>query len=310
MSSVLHLTAMIAPDEAREEIFKYLELPLNSIPFPQFEDDAVSYANSVWYNKNSISSESFESIKKYGSILPFPIPGAKDIINQYCKRKTHGHISQVISNDLDPLTMFVLINVVYFEGKWKEPFKPNGKMAFHGKTKDLVVDRMELHSRLKISEDEKMVLIPFRKDYEMLIYIGDIPTSEAEIFSSMISNLKLEKVILNMPKFSVDSFYDFDEELSKLKIYKENILPGGSKISHTYQLAKIVVDEKGVTASAATTEYAIGLGIFSPRIYMITVNNPFHYFIIKKNSNVILFAGKINDLGEESQNVPPDCFIY
>ena len=42
-------------------------------------------------------------------------------INAWCNEKTHGKIPKILDS-LPPTTLMILLNVVYFKGKWKEEF--------------------------------------------------------------------------------------------------------------------------------------------------------------------------------------------
>ncbi|GFX37189.1 serpin B8 [Trichonephila clavipes] len=42
-------------------------------------------------------------------------------INDWAEKKTHGTIKKIL-DQLDPSTNMVLLNAVYFKGKWKIPF--------------------------------------------------------------------------------------------------------------------------------------------------------------------------------------------
>ncbi|GFS65685.1 serpin B8, partial [Nephila pilipes] len=44
-------------------------------------------------------------------------------INDWVKEKTNGKIEKLL-DQLNPSTLLVLLNAVYFKGKWKEPFDP------------------------------------------------------------------------------------------------------------------------------------------------------------------------------------------
>lgn len=44
-------------------------------------------------------------------------------INNWCANKTHGLISQVLDH-LDPYTVMVLVNAIYFKGIWTKQFEP------------------------------------------------------------------------------------------------------------------------------------------------------------------------------------------
>lgn len=45
------------------------------------------------------------------------------VVNRWVEEKTRGMIRKVIEN-VDPMTAMVLLNAVYFKGRWKIPFHP------------------------------------------------------------------------------------------------------------------------------------------------------------------------------------------
>ena len=44
-------------------------------------------------------------------------------VNDWCKNKTHGKIDKIL-NELDPNTLMILLNAVYFKGEWASKFMP------------------------------------------------------------------------------------------------------------------------------------------------------------------------------------------
>jgi serpin B len=54
--------------------------------------------------------------------LDFNSSAATDAINAWVSHQTHGKISHII-NSLDPLAGLVLVNAIYFSGRWHLPFK-------------------------------------------------------------------------------------------------------------------------------------------------------------------------------------------
>ena len=45
-------------------------------------------------------------------------------VNDWCAEKTHGKITEIL-DELDPATVMLLLNAVYFKGDWEYPFNPD-----------------------------------------------------------------------------------------------------------------------------------------------------------------------------------------
>ena len=44
-----------------------------------------------------------------------------ELVNEWCSKHTYGKIKKIIE-ELKPLTVMILINVIYFKGKWMNKF--------------------------------------------------------------------------------------------------------------------------------------------------------------------------------------------
>ncbi|KAH0785092.1 serpin family protein [Histomonas meleagridis] len=296
-SHTLQLVAMLAPQDIREETFLYLKY-IGKHPSTQLNDEIFTSADSLWYNSTINFPERFiDIIEEYGSIHPFTIPGSMDEINGYIKEKTHGSIPAILHDELDPDTSLLAINASYFEGEWEKPFESMNKtVVFHGKTRDSTPPMMRINSTsgIQASSDEKSVFIPFKNGYAMFVCMTDFPLFNSRSFCVAVDSLHSGKVRLEMPKFSVNSFYKFDNELNNLRIKNEICLPGNSYLNEVLQCAKIDVNEKGAVAAAGTV--CIAFPKAKQKIYNVVVDKPFHFFIIHEDSKMILFAGQVNDL--------------
>lgn len=94
-------------------------------PDPQVQ---LNIANSLWGRRGLTFKAAFlENNRKFFGAglkeLNFADPRAPGIINAWVSQETQGHIQEVIKR-IDPADMLLLINAIYFKGKWARPFDP------------------------------------------------------------------------------------------------------------------------------------------------------------------------------------------
>ncbi len=89
-------------------------------------------ANSLWLNQNFHLEPTFltPTQKFYAANVTnadFQSPATVSDINQWVDENTQGKIGPVVQT-LNPLTVLLIINAIYFKGKWEKPFnKENTK---------------------------------------------------------------------------------------------------------------------------------------------------------------------------------------
>ena len=59
------------------------------------------------------------------------LPSSHHQINEYTTEKTNGFISNFLDDPIDPLTVAILVNAVYFKACWTEKFDKS--KSVHGK---------------------------------------------------------------------------------------------------------------------------------------------------------------------------------
>ncbi|HYG56871.1 MAG TPA: serpin family protein, partial [Symbiobacteriaceae bacterium] len=94
-----------------------------SNPDPKVE---LSIANSIWYQQGYKVNPGFlaatgDFYKAEVAPVDFASPTAGPTINRWVSDATRGKIPKVIG-ETDPLDRMYLVNAIYFNGKWKEPF--------------------------------------------------------------------------------------------------------------------------------------------------------------------------------------------
>ncbi|XP_015205558.1 alpha-1-antitrypsin homolog [Lepisosteus oculatus] len=237
---------------------------------------------------------------------------AKQTINNFIEKKTHGKIKDLIK-DLDPGTVMVLLNYMFFKGKWEKPFeeKYTSKGDFHvSKDKTVSVDMMKRTGRYLFYYDQQnstsVLMLPYRGNASMMVVLpdeGKMETVEEFISKDDIKrwhdSLFRSSLDVEMPKYSVSASYSLKEiliEMGIVNVFGQHAdLSGISevplKVSKVAHRAVLSVDERGTEAAAAT-----GIDVMPMSMpFSMVINRPFILLILEETTESILFMGKITD---------------
>ena len=95
---------------------------------------SIDIANAVMTKFKPL--ENFSAIAhKYSASLE--LLESVEQVNEWCNEKTHGKIKKIIDK-LNPETIMILLNAVYFKGNWLRPFDKyfNEQMSFYNLGKE------------------------------------------------------------------------------------------------------------------------------------------------------------------------------
>lgn len=289
--------------------------------------DIVLIANAMFSQKGFPIEEAFVATNKANfqcesRSLDFSNPHvAADEINEWVNNKTKGLIPSLINADmLDPdLTRLVAVNSIYFKGLWKSRFQPeNTKMrSFNGGNGN--VYKVPMMSQLSVFNigmattpqglKYKVIELPYHGNTVSMLIV--LPADEDTPLSSVIPHIStatvqswtklmhMRKVRLLIPKFTADAEVDLKASLEALGITDmfnvgkadfRHLCAQPVYVSRALQKAKIVVNEDGTKAAAATT--AILLARSSPP--WVSVDRPFLFLVRHNPTGTVLFMGQIN----------------
>jgi serpin B len=85
----------------------------------------LSITNSVWV-RGAANAAFPAAIAAACSATASPLTTAQ-AINEWCAEKTHDKIKTIV-DAIHPQTLAILVNAVYFKGKWKVPFKKDASV--------------------------------------------------------------------------------------------------------------------------------------------------------------------------------------
>ena len=245
-------------------------------------------------------------------------------VNNWCSNKTHGKIEKIL-HFLNPQTIMILINAVYFKGEWLFQFETEmtRNLSFFNKgSEEVKVETMTQFENFRYYEDKKVqaIELKFKEDYMSAIiilpaegtdinkYINTLSNSN-EDYSKIINGLDYAKVHLQLPKFELTFSEELNQILIDLGMYnafsskdadfsglKEE---GGLYISQVIHKTYLKVNEAGTEAAAVTIISMDGALPVEEKIYDMKVNRPFLFLL--KNSKLpsgydLVFMSKIEKI--------------
>ncbi|ERE73764.1 serpin B7-like protein [Cricetulus griseus] len=253
-------------------------------------------------------------------------------INKWIENETHGKkpkeqqhrfhknfkgkIKKVLGgSSLSSSAVMVLVNAVYFKGKWKSAFTKSDTLncRFRSPTcSDKAVAMMHQERKFNLStiQDPPMQVLELQYHGDISMYImlpeNDISQIENKLNFRNLMNwtsrrkMKSQYVDVFLPQFKIEKNYEMRHHLKSLglqDIFDESradlsgMASGGrlyvSKLMHK---SFIEVTEEGTEATAATENNIVEKQL--PESTVFRADHPF-LFVIRKNG-IILFTGKVS----------------
>ncbi|NXU22248.1 A1AT2 antiproteinase, partial [Thalassarche chlororhynchos] len=242
-------------------------------------------------------------------------PEAIKEINNYIETKTHGKIVGLLKS-LNPDTVMVLVNYIFFKGYWEKPFNNlatrDDDFLLDAKN-SVKVKMMHQNKAFNVHRDEKLscwvVEIPYKGNAAALFVLPDEGTMKQvedallkETVSNWMQSLEKRVIYLDLPKFSISGSYDVKSLFEKMGVTEvfsnQADLSGVAektllKVSKAIHKAMVDVNENGTEAAAVTMIELVPLSAAFPRPPHIRFNRPFLMMIVDKTTHGILFMGKI-----------------
>ncbi|XP_015847159.3 serine protease inhibitor A3N-like [Peromyscus maniculatus bairdii] len=243
---------------------------------------------------------------------------AKKLINDYVRKQTQQKIKELMS-ELDECTVMVLVNYIYFKGKWNTSFDPEDtfESEFHlGNNRSVKVPMMHIEDlTTPYFQDEDLscsvVELKYIGNASALFILPDEGRMQQVEASLQPETLRKWKDSLRprmiddlyMPKFSISTDYSLEKILPQLGIRevfsKEADLSRitGAKdliVSQVVHKAVLDVAETGTEAAAATgVKFTLRSAILDP--FILSFDRPFLMIIFDTNTQTLLFLAKITN---------------
>ncbi|XP_004745665.1 serpin B8 isoform X2 [Mustela putorius furo] len=239
-------------------------------------------------------------------------------INDWVTEKTEGKISEILgAGTVDPLTKLVLVNAIYFKGKWNEQFdrKYTRGMPFKVNQEKKTVQMMFKQAKFKtgyVAEAHTQVLeLPYAgQELSLVVLLPDDDTELAVVEKALTyekfrdwtnpEKMTKDKVQVFLPRLKLEESYDLESFLRSLGMTdafeeakadfsgmsaKKNVPV--SKVAHK---CFVEVNEEGTEAAGATAVVRNARSIRpEPRF---CADHPFLFFITHRSTSSILFCGR------------------
>jgi serine protease inhibitor len=310
-------------DKTLEQINKtYLKLMTEMVPV----DSRVTLeiANSVWVEKRLTVKQPFITAlqtwyKAEARSIDATDPDAVDIVNGWIADKTHDKIQNMLDN-LDPNLAMLLINAIYFNGKWRYAFDKANTLDepfYVTPASPKSVPMMHLTENLKAVKYNNLTLaeIPYGQgNFTMLVVLPDENVSTKDVAEGLTPSLwqqwigmlddNTHKVDLSMPRFKYKYKRLLNDDLIGLGMgiaFSDfadfsNISDQGIKITRVLHQSFIENNEEGTEAAAVTVvEFGATSVNPTPQVVTVTLDHPFLYFIRETSTGTILFMGRVSD---------------
>lgn len=233
---------------------------------------------------------------------------ARELINTYVEEGTHGHIKDLLPDGaVSSDTRAVIINTIYMNAPWKQEFASENTypQLFHSdETKDVPMMHGRGHYLMAKRDNYTVLELPYSGDLACCILLPHEGVLLAEVEKeNFLTSLEMVSTFAEvaLPKFSMETTIPIKECLEKMGMN----LPfscmadfsGISRdlyISDVIQKAKLIVEEKGTEAAAATGIIMNTKCVLDEEkpVYF-TADRPFLFFIVDKPTGAVLFAGRL-----------------
>lgn len=301
-----------------------LKASLNN-PDPKVQ---LSIANSLW-TKESIpfKPEFLQLIQNFYQAevknLNFSNPTAPSMINNWVNQSTNGKINKIV-DVIEPKTVFLMLNAIYFKGNWTEPFPTEATQLrpftlLDGTQKQHPMMRHQNSASFPYYENElfQAVSLPYGEGrMSMYIFLPNQGVSLKTFYEKLnaenwqqwmnqFNNLDNSGggVLISLPRFKLKYAIDLKDTLKALGMEiaftKEanfsGMTPSSIWIDKIQHKTFVEVNEEGTEAAAVTN---VASGVRSGPIEM-NVNRPFFFAIRDNQTENILFVGSIVEPKEE-----------
>ncbi|NXD29828.1 SPB4 protein, partial [Spelaeornis formosus] len=247
----------------------------------------------------------------------------RDKINFWIENETKGKIKDLFAAGfIDPSTVLVLVNAIYFKGKWAVEFKKEDtkETYFHvNKNERRKVQMMfqEGYFNMTIIKELKTKILElqyFNNELSMFILLPEDDCEDFTGLEQLECALNYEKlaewtssatmqplrVKVHLPQFKMEESYVLNSTLQEMGVMnvfdwgKADLsgisMKDGLIVSKAIQKTIVEVNEEGTEAGCSMGLLAMPL--CCPVTYEFKANHPFLFFIRHNQTNAILFFGR------------------
>lgn len=258
---------------------------------------------------------------------------AKDSMNNWIEEKTNGLITNFIMEPLDDKARLALFNTVYFKAKWAAPF--DGLSTFEeeftlkdGKKAKTEMMHNNFYADYLSNDFAEGVILPYRnweeadgnlafvalkpkaKEMQVRELYSKLTEETGENLENLLADRQNQLINLKLPKFEItfdkvlnDSLQQmgleeaFDEDRADFSRLGTTEKGNNLYISLVRQKAKVIVDEEGTEAAAATEVIMAECAVEMEMPVDVFFDEPFLYMIMDMDRELPVFIGILDEPG-------------
>ena len=322
MQKVLHLTEIVNKKENISQKYKLLCDYINS--FQQKEGILLSVANSLWLQKEFDVEQSFQQILRnmYASeifLVDFQreTENARLTINKWVEQKTQDKIKDLLSpGSINPLVRLILVNAIYFKGKWYSEFDKNLTKEddfFLPDGEKVKVNMMTKKETCKYAENDELQVLELEYKTSNISMVLFLPRQRnglsmlesklnMETMQSLLNSMRMKEIKVFLPRFTFTSQFSLSSVLKTIGMQDafdpmKADFTGISKsdklfIFDVLHKAFVEVNEEG-TEAAAATGVIVGITCVPAEPVVFRADHPFLFAIRERTAGSILFIGRV-----------------
>ncbi len=290
------------------------------------EDLELTLANALHLTRNGDTiAKSYQDLLKTKFGAEIFTGSDLDTVNGWVADKTHGRIKDILTQ-LDPLSVCVLLNAVYFKAGWAYPVAAGSTAPadFHLSAQETIqVPTMKATASLRAIRKPEFdaVSLPYKGKRFAFVVIQSKQASETagevdlglthDRLAGIVGELNAAspaRLALTMPKFKTEYDADlvppfielgmnrpFDRDTADFSGMLDSTEEGDRiHISQIRHKAFIEVDENGTEAAAATAVVFTTRALPAPPL-PFAIDRPFLYLIVDTDTGAVLFLGRVSD---------------
>ena len=304
-----------------DEFYRANAVLVSELDKPEQTAD-LSIANSLWLDQHFAMKQEFLTANSgsYGAQvanLDFAARNAAQVINGWVSEQTHGKIATVVTSQiLRDHAQLALLSTAYFKAHWTRRFDASETREAEFTLADggaKTVQMMSLDKELpylKGSTFQAVRLDCGAGRFAMLVLLPDegsdlgalIAALGSDEWEALLSGLKDQTGLLELPRFQVEGDFGLKQSLSALGLgvafgpdadFSGITSHRPMYLSLARHRSSLTVNEEGVEAGAATI---LGGPPGMPRpAFRMIVDRPFLCAICDSATGTILFLGAIVD---------------
>jgi serpin B len=289
---------------------------------------SLSIANQIFIQEDLAVAPTYAlALAHYQNSVLKPINFAKDsqqvleTINEWIEKQSHGMIANFLSSPPSPLTSLIAINAVKYKGDWHYKFdaadtEPNAWFQLtNGQTTrvQMMVSQIPVAYAYNQNLQTSIIELPYRSQRLGLFLL--LPNESNGLFgllrslnSTVLTNLiaSMRKVgnggvNIRIPKFSIESMPKVTQVLKNqfgLKTLFSDAADLSSMFARTtgplnvdelLHKSILKIDEQGSVGAAVTATNVERVGVTGGAYF--EADHPFLFFLMDKQTGLILFAG-------------------